>query len=60
MILQAIEDHPEINKDESLLIGDSDTDIQAAGRAGIPSYKIKSDQIGDHLDVILSLLKTST
>lgn len=56
LINQILSDYPDIQKDECLLIGDSDTDIQAAARAWIVSYKIPSDALWEHLSVIISLL----
>lgn len=41
MLLQAIEQHG-INPDQSLMIGDSDTDIVAAERAGVRGIKVVS------------------
>ena len=56
LINQILSDYPDIQKDECLLIGDSDTDIQAAARAWIVSYKIQSDALWEHVPTIISLL----
>jgi len=50
MILRALRDW-EIDSSRSFLVGDHDTDIEAAERAGIPGYKFSD---GDHL---LSIVK---
>jgi len=59
LIHQLLSDYPDIQKNECLLIGDSDTDIQAAARAWIVSYKIQSDTLWDHISIIISLLSQS-
>ena len=43
MLLKSKEDFPEIEFDKSYLIGDSDSDIQAAFSVGIKSFKVSKE-----------------
>ena len=48
MILRALEEWP-VNIKQSVLIGDKESDIESANRAGIPGYRFESSQRLDRL-----------
>ena len=61
MILQAFEDFPQIDREQSLMIGDSIRDVEAGISAGLKRnvllsdvYELRSYAIENHLETIVS------
>ncbi|WGM45554.1 D-glycero-beta-D-manno-heptose-1,7-bisphosphate 7-phosphatase [Brevundimonas sp. NIBR10] len=52
MILKAMQDHP-IDPARSFLIGDRDSDIEAAKRAGIPGFLFPGGDLSQFVDELL-------
>jgi D-glycero-D-manno-heptose 1,7-bisphosphate phosphatase len=52
MLLRAFADWP-IDKSGSFLVGDKQTDVQAANRAGIPGYRFQGGNLNDFMQQVL-------